>query len=166
MSLLIRLADFDDPALRAFLQAHLADMAPQSPIDSQHALDLTALRQPNVRLWVAWKYKRIAGTCGLTALSPDHEELKSMRTEPAFRGQGIASHLLRCALADAAQRKVERVSLETGSMDFFAAARSLYERHGFQTCQPFGDYVEDPNSVYLALAGPARHPRRSGTERW
>lgn len=156
MSLLIRLADFDDPALRAFLEAHLADMAPQSPIESQHALDLTALRQPHVRLWVGWKDERIAGTCGLAALSPDHEELKSMRTEPAFRGQGIASHLLRCALADAAQRKVERVSLETGSMDFFAAARSLYERHGFQPCQPFGDYVEDPNSVYLTLAVPAR----------
>lgn len=155
MSTFIRLADFDDPALRAFLEAHLADMAPQSPIESQHALDLTALRQPHVRLWVAWKDERIAGTCALAALSRGHEELKSMRTEPAFRGQGIASRLLRHALSDAAQRKVKRVSLETGAMDFFAAARALYKRFGFQSCQPFGDYVEDPNSEYMTLVVPS-----------
>lgn len=150
MTLIIELADFQDPSLRIFLDAHLADMAPHSPFESQHALNLGALRQPTVRLWVAWKERRIAGTCALAVLTPEHEELKSMRTDPDFRGQGVASQLLRHALANAAERNLARISLETGSMEFFAPARSLYKSHGFDECQPFGSYVEDPHSIYMS----------------
>lgn len=134
MTLNIHLADFDDPALRTFLEEHLADMEPHSPLESQHALNLSALRQPTVQLWVAWKEQRIAGTCALAVLTPGHEELKSMRTNPDFRGQGVASQLLRHAMANARERKVARISLETGSMQFFAPARALYKKHGFHQC--------------------------------
>ena len=41
------------------------------------------------------------------------------------------------------------MSLETGSAPAFAPARSLYESFGFTYCPPFGDYVDDPNSVFL-----------------
>jgi len=110
---------------------------------------LAALRQPTVRLWAAQKDQHIVGTCALAVLEPGHEELKSMRTDPDFRGQGVASRLLFHALEDAAQRKLSRISLETGAMEFFAPARSLYRKHGFQQCQPFGSYLEDPNSIYM-----------------
>lgn len=149
MTLVIRRADFGDPALRIFLEAHLADMAPQSPVESQHALDLDTLKKPAVRLWVALKDRQIAGTCALAVLTLGHEELKSMRTEPKLRGQGVASQLLAHVMGDARARKVARLSLETGSMDFFAAARALYSKHGFEQCQPFGPCVEDPHSVYM-----------------
>lgn len=155
MTLSIQIADFVDPSLRTFLEAHLADLAPHSPLESQHALDLAALRQPIVRLWVARKEQRIAGTCALAELNPEHEELKSMRTDPEFRGQGVASQLLCHALASAAERKLARISLETGAMDFFAPARSLYKKHGFSECQPFGSYREDPHSIYMTLALPS-----------
>lgn len=149
MTLNIHLADCDDPTLRTFLEEHLADMAPHSPLESQHALDLSALRQPTVQLWVAWKEQRIAGTCALAVLTPGHEELKSMRTNPDFRGQGVASQLLRHALSNARVRKVARISLETGSREFFAPARALYKKHGFDQCQPFGSYIEDAHSHYM-----------------
>jgi len=42
-----------------------------------------------------------------------------------------------------------RMSLETGSADFFAPARGLYAKFGFTYCQPFADYTVDPNSVYM-----------------
>ncbi|MCY8140428.1 GNAT family N-acetyltransferase, partial [Bacillus inaquosorum] len=42
-----------------------------------------------------------------------------------------------------------RLSLETGSMASFEPARKLYEGFGFQYCEPFADYVEDPNSVFM-----------------
>ncbi len=148
----IRPADFGDPALEAFLRAHLADMALESPKESQHALDLAALQQPGVRLWVAWHEGRIAGTCALAVLEPGHEELKSMRTEPELRGRGIASELLDHVLADARARQVGRISLETGSMEFFAPARALYARHGFDPCPPFGSYRHDPHSTYMTRA--------------
>lgn len=151
MALRIQFADFDDPALETFLEAHLADMAHHSPTESQYALDLAALKKPTVRLWVGLYEQTIAGTCALTFLTPGHEELKSMRTEPAFRGQGVASQLLRHVLADATARNVSRVSLETGSMNFFAPARELYAKIGFKQCQPFGEYRDDPHSVYMTL---------------
>lgn len=154
MSLQIERADFSDLRLGSFLQAHLDDMAPTAPAESRHALDLDALQVPQVRLWVALAGDAIAGTAALaagTTLDPGHEELKSMRTDPARRGQGVASALLQHTLADARLRQVRRVSLETGTMAFFGPARALYAKAGFKPCPPFGSYVEDPNSVYMTL---------------
>jgi putative acetyltransferase len=59
--------------------------------------------------------------------------------------RAVLEHLMREARA----RAYERLSLETGSMAAFAPARKLYEAFGFAYCGPFGDYVEDPNSVFM-----------------
>ncbi len=149
MGLEIERADFADPRLVAFLRAHLAELAPTAPPESQHALDLPGLQGPGVRLWVASVDRTIVGTGALAALEPGHEELKSMRTDPARRGQGIATRILEHLLADARGRGVRRVSLETGSTAFFAPARALYRKAGFVPCPPFGSYVDDPNSVFM-----------------
>ena len=151
MSLTISRADFADPALAAFLQAHLDDMEPTAPPESRHALDLTALQGEHVRLWVARDGDAIVGTAALAAIDDRHEELKSMRTDPALRGTGIASRLLAHVLDDARSRGVERVSLETGSMDFFVPARRFYAKAGFVPCPPFGSYVDDPNSTFMTM---------------
>ena len=72
-----------------------------------------------------------------------------MRTAPALRRQGLARSLLLHAMAQARAAGLRRVSLETGSMPFFAPARALYRAHGFVPCGPFADYREDPNSVFM-----------------
>lgn len=100
-------------------------------------------------MWVAMLDGRIAGTCALADVAAEHEELKSMRTDPALRGRGVASRLLRHVLDDAGRRQLERVSLETGAAEFFAPARALYRKFGFARCRPFGAYAEDPHSVYM-----------------
>ena len=149
MTLTVSPADFADPRLADFLQAHLDDLAPTAPAESRHALDLAARRAPGVRMGVTYDAAGIVGTAALAPLEPGHEELKSMRTAPRLRGRGIARGLLTHVLADARSRGVERVSLETGSMGFFAPARRLYESAGFVPCPPFGSYVDDPNSVFM-----------------
>lgn len=149
--LIITRADFGDPALAAFLQDHLDDMEPTAPPESQHALNIDELNQPSVRLWVAHIDGALVGTAALASFSEGHEELKSMRTDPDRRGAGIASSLLLHLLADARARGVARISLETGSMSFFDAARALYAKHGFIECDPFGSYVLDPNSTFMTL---------------
>jgi putative acetyltransferase len=155
---LIDPADFDRADLREFLQAHLGEMEPTAPPDSRHALDLDGLRAPGVRMWVARLDDALVGTVAIKTITPTHDELKSMRTDPAARGKGVASALLRHALADARARGVTRVSLETGSMAFFEPARALYRKHGFAECDPFGDYLPDPLSTFmtLVLTDPAR----------
>lgn len=144
-------ADFTDPALGEFLAAHHADMEPTAPPESRHALDLAALWDPRVRLWTLYADGALVGTVALVELEPGHDELKSMRTVPAARGKGVGTRLLRFAIDDARARGIHRISLETGSQEFFAPARALYTAHGFTPCPPFGSYVEDPNSVYLSL---------------
>ncbi|MDN4613932.1 GNAT family N-acetyltransferase [Leifsonia sp. F6_8S_P_1B] len=151
MSVTIARADFADPTLAAFLQAHLDDMEPTAPPESRHALDLEELQGAGVRLWTATVDDAIVGTAALAALEPAHEELKSMRTDPEQRGKGIAAQLLAFVLEDARGRGVARVSLETGAMDFFAPARRLYERAGFTPSGPFGKYTDDPLSAYYTL---------------
>jgi putative acetyltransferase len=102
-----------------------------------------------VRLWVAVSDTAIVGTGALAELEVGHEELKSMRTDPRRRGQRVARRLLEHLLRDASKRDIRRISLETGSQDFFAPARALYTSVGFVPCPPFGSYREDPSSVFM-----------------
>ena len=43
---------------------------------------------------------------------------------------------------------MRRVSIETGTMEAFAP-RALYQRAGFEPCEPFGAYSHSPNSVCM-----------------
>ena len=152
----IRPDDLRDARVAAFLDEHLADMRRISPPESVHALDLTALRGPDVCFWSAWAGGRdgpaLVGTAALKRLDSAHAELKSMRTAVAWRGQGVATRLLGHVLAEARAAGYQRLSLETGSQPFFAPARVLYARRGFQDCGPFGAYQPDPNSCYMCLS--------------
>ena len=153
MDLRIRLDDLRDPRIAAFLEAHLADMRRVSPPESVHALDLEALRQPGIRFWTAWlprpEGELLVGTAALKRLDATHAELKSMRTDAALRGQGIATRVLAHVIAEARALGHSRLSLETGSQPFFEPARALYARNGFEACGPFGDYRADPNSCFM-----------------
>src|SRR5207249_12055194 len=120
-----------------------------SPPESIQALDLGSLRQPGIALWTRWDAGILAGCGALQALDPQHAEIKSMRTASSHRRTGVAKQLLQHLLEEATQRGYTRVSLETGSMEFFLPARTLYASFGFAPCSPFADYREDPNSVFM-----------------
>ena len=152
----IRLDDLSDPRIAAFLEQHIRDMRAVSPPESKHALDLEGLRRPDIRFWSAWQGGELVGCAALRRLDARHGELKSMRTAPQSRRQGLARTMLLHVLVQAQASGLRRVSLETGSMAFFAPARTLYAAHGFVSCAPFGDYRADPNSVFLTceLAAP------------
>ena len=40
---------------------------------------------------------------------------------------------------------------ETGSNEAFKPAQRLYESFGFAYCGPFGEYMEDPHSVFMTM---------------
>ena len=151
--LTIRLDDLRDPRIGLFLEEHLADMRRVSPPESAHALDLSALRQPDIRFWTAWVDTpggpSLAGTSALKRLDDAHAEIKSMRTASAWRGQGVAEAMLTHVLDRARAAGYRQVSLETGRQDFFMPARALYAKHGFGVGGPFGPYGPDPNSCFM-----------------
>ncbi|WP_433760534.1 GNAT family N-acetyltransferase [Nocardia sp. CA-135398] len=141
--------DLSGSQVAALLTQHLAEMYDNSPEDSVHALDLDALRGPNVTFWSAWEDDELAGCGALKHLDPTHGEIKSMRTASDRTGRGIASALLEHLIAEARARGYQRLSLETGASEYFAPAQRLYVRHGFEICAPFADYVEDPHSLFM-----------------
>lgn len=144
--------DLSSPEVRSLLEEHLRDMLGQSPRESVHALDLAGLRQPELTLWTLWSGAELLGCGALKELDPRHGEIKSMRTASAHRRQGVGAALLRHLLDQARARGYLRLSLETGAQDAFEPARRLYEQFGFTRCPPFGDYREDPNSVFMTKA--------------
>ncbi len=149
--LTIRDGGLDDERVQRLLSDHLADMVATSPPESVHALDLDTLRGPGLSFWSAWDGDVALGCAALKTLGDTDVELKSMRTDAAARGRGVASSLLRHVLDAARARGAERVLLETGAEDFFAPARRLYERHGFVERGPFAQYTDDPLSRYYEL---------------
>jgi len=148
----LRLDDLRHPAVIALLQEHLDWMRRTSPPESVHALDLDALRQADIAFWTLWDGETLAGCGALRALDATHGEVKSMRTAQTHLRRGVAATMLDHILAEARRRGYARLSLETGSMAYFAPAHALYARAGFRPCAPFGDYVEDPNSVFMTRA--------------
>jgi putative acetyltransferase len=145
----------DDPRVVALLHTHVSRARAETARGSAHALDLAALRAPEITFWSAWEGDAVVGVGALKRLSADHGEVKSMHTAEAARGRGVGSALLRQIVATARAAGMSRLSLETGAWPYFAPARALYARHGFVECGPFGDYREDPNSVFMTLVLPA-----------
>lgn len=141
--------DLSGQEIAAFLDEHVQEMRSLTPLESKHALDLDGLRKPEVTFWSVLDGDTIVGCGALQALDPTHAELKSMRTTSARKRSGVASLLLAHIVDEATRMGFSRLSLETGSADFFLPARKLYEKFGFTYCPPFADYRLDPHSVYL-----------------
>jgi putative acetyltransferase len=147
----IELDDLSRPAIHALLNEHLQDMYELSPPESVHALDLDKLRRPGITFWSAWEGPILLGCGALKELDPAHGEVKSMRTPKALRRKGAGRAMLAHIIGVARSRAYGRLSLETGSHAAFSPAQGLYESFGFTRCGPFGDYRDDPNSVFMTL---------------
>lgn len=143
--------DLTRPEIHALLNEHLQNMYELSPPESVHALDLSKLRKPEITFWTAWDEGMLVGCGALKEMDAKHGEVKSMRTPSAIRRRGAGRAILAHIVDVARSRGYERLSLETGSMDAFKPARTLYESFGFSYCGPFGDYTNDPNSTFMTL---------------
>jgi putative acetyltransferase len=149
MDYIIKIDDLTDSRIAQFLEEHLDDMRATTPPESIHALDLEKLKKPEITFWSVWKDDELVGCGALKMLTGTHAELKSMRTSRKYRGAGIGTLIVQHIIAEAKKRGIQRISLETGSVDFFAPARALYRKNGFEECGPFEGYWEDPNSVFM-----------------
>ena len=143
--------DLGDARVLDLLRIHLTLSRANSAPGSAHALDVTGLQAPGISFWTIWEDETLLGCGALKRLAADHGEVKSMHTAQSAHRTGVGSAMLCHIIATARARGMARLSLETGSWDYFAPARALYARHGFVACGPFADYVLDPNSVFMTL---------------
>jgi len=144
----------DDPRLddvRTLLDRHLAFARDVTPPDHVHAMGVDDLLGPVVTFFSARRDGVLLGVGALKRLDETHAELKSMHTSTAARGRGVGRAMVDHLLAVAADRGYQRVSLETGTIDAFAPARSLYTKIGFEPCAPFGEYTVNPHSACMTI---------------
>lgn len=145
----IREDDLTDKKVADLLREHLEDMNEITPPESVHALDLEALRSPDITFWSAWEGDELLGCGALKELDSRSGEVKSMRTAKAHRGRGVASKILEHIIKESERRAYDYLNLETGALPEFAPARDLYIRYGFEYRGPFAEYIDDPNSVFM-----------------
>lgn len=131
---------------RHLLDAHHELMQSLFPAESNHYLELDALLAPEIRFFGALRNDRIIG-CGALAIKAGYGEIKSMHVDETERGKGVADALLKRLIAEAKREQLPLVRLETGYK--LEAAHRLYERHGFAGRGPFGEYPDDPNSLFM-----------------
>ncbi|MEU4424848.1 GNAT family N-acetyltransferase [Actinoplanes sp. NPDC024001] len=143
--------DLSGPGIAALLREHLDELRSITPPESTHALDLDALRRPEVTFWSVYDGEQLVGCGALKELDAASAEVKSMRTAAAAQRRGVASAVLGHLVGEARRRGYARLYLETGADGFFAPARALYEKFGFTYCEPFAGYRPDPNSVHMTL---------------
>ena len=125
------------------LEAHLD---PLYPSKSRHGYSVEKLLAQAVAFFVLRDNDIPAGCGGIQLFGTEYGELKRMYVRPQFRGLGFGTLLLN-HLADYARvHGVGVLRLETGIHQ--AAAIILYERMGFQRIPAFGEYIEDPLSVF------------------
>ena len=117
------------------------------PAESVYALDMAALTQPNVLFAVTRAGNGSAVGCGAVVLTPEYGEIKRMYVKPELRGKGVAARVLGLLEEEAAARGCIRLTLETGP--YQEAALALYERKGYSRCERYGDYPDDPYSVFM-----------------
>ncbi|WP_298919403.1 GNAT family N-acetyltransferase [uncultured Roseobacter sp.] len=130
------------------LDRHFELMRSQSPPESCHVLPSEALSADDIHLFVLRENGQ-ALAIGAIRTMGDWGELKSMHTASEARGRGAGRTMLAALIDAATGLGLHQLKLETGSGPEHAAARALYLSAGFAECPPFGDYTEDPLSVFM-----------------
>lgn len=143
--------DLSNPKLQSLLTYHFQDLQNKSSPETAFVLDLSALQKPNITIYTAWDGDELLGCSAIKELDSTHGEIKSMRTAPEHLRKGVARALVQHMITEAKRRKYHRLSLETGTVAAFADAKRLYERSGFERCEPFADYVAHKENMFMTI---------------
>jgi len=117
------------------------------PPQSRHAFSVDKLLREGVVFFITHYEGQLAGCGGIKMFGEEYGEVKRMWVRPVFRGKGLGKAMLRHLAEYARDKGAGLLRIETGIYE--VEAIGLYEGFGFQRRAPFGEYVEDTNSVYL-----------------
>ena len=143
--------NFDKPKVNELLNKHFIELRSVSPEGSAHVLDIEGLKDQNIKFWSLWEGNLLMGCGALKFLNKEHGEFKSIRVEDRFRKKDNGIKILKHLIFEAKKLNIKRISVETGTGEFFTPARRLFDKCGFKLCKPFAHYKEDPNSCYMSM---------------
>ena len=143
--------NFDIPEVNQLLKKHFIELRSVSPEGSTHVLDIEGLQNKSIKFWSIYENDELIGCGALKFLDPKHGELKSIRVADHFRNKGNGKKIIKVLIENSRKLNIQKISVETGSGEFFLPARKLFKNLGFTECKPFSHYVDDPNSCYMSL---------------
>ena len=143
--------NFDNSEVLELLNKHFIELRSVSPEGSAHVLDIEGLKDQNIKFWSLWEDNLLMGCGALKFLNKEHGEFKSIRVEDRFREKDNGIKILKHLIFEAKKLNIKRISVETGTGDFFTPARKLFNKCGFKSCKPFDHYKDDPNSCYMSM---------------
>ena len=143
--------NFDNNEVNELLLNHFKELRSVSPEGSTHVLDIPGLKDPSIKFWSIWEDSKLVGCGAIKLFDQKHGEFKSIRVTNEFRKKGYGEKILKHLLIKAKNLNLRKLSIETGSGEFFKPARELFQKIGFKKSPPFAHYKEDPNSCYMNL---------------
>ena len=143
--------NFDHPKVNDLLIKHFIELRSASPEGSAHVLDINGLKAKSIKFWSLWENEQLMGCGALKFLDKNHGEFKSIRVADKFRNNGNGEKIISHLINKAKKLNINKISIETGSGDFFKPARKLFYQFGFKNCEPFAHYKEDINSCYMSM---------------
>jgi len=138
----------DQPDVRELIAALDRQMLALYPPESNHLLDIETLSGPGVGFFVARVVGRAVG-CAALVHRDDYGEVKRMYVSPEMRGHGLARQLLGAVEQAAHEAGFDLLRLEVGIAQ--PDAIGLYRSFGFKKRGPFGDYRDDPLSIFMEM---------------
>ena len=111
--------NFENPKVNELLIKHFAELSSVSPVDRGHVLDIPGLRNPSIKFWSLWENDELIGCGALKFLDKEHGELKSIRVADKYRKKGNGIKVINHLIDEAKKLNIKKISLETGSGDFF-----------------------------------------------
>ena len=143
----IEIENPDQAEVTALLAASDVYMASLYPAESNHMLDVDALRRPEVAFLVARAGGRAVGCGAVVSSGEGWAEIKRMFVSPQARGLKLGRRLLERLEAISRERGERWLRLEMGARQ--PEALALYRSAGFVEIGPFGDYRPDPVSLFM-----------------
>ena len=144
-------SNFEDPEVNQLLKKHFVELRSVSPKGSTHVLDIEGLQNKSIKFWSIYENHKLIGCGALKFLDSNHGEFKSIRVADSFRKKGYGKKVISVLFEKSKELGINKISVETGSGEFFLPARRLFKEFGFEECEPFGHYVNDSNSCYMSL---------------
>ena len=143
--------NFDDIKVNELLKKHFIELRSVSPSGSAHVLSIDGLKNETIKFWSIWDNKDLIGCGAIKILGQNLGELKSIRVHDKFREKGYGKRIISILITKSKSIGIKSIFIETGSGKFFEPARKLFKSCGFEECDPFGHYKNDPNSCYMKI---------------
>jgi putative acetyltransferase len=116
------------------------------PPESNHLDSIDELSKTNVNFLAAYADSEICGIGAVRVLN-DYGEIKRLYVPEKYRGKGIAKKIVQELENYLVKRSIFTARLETGIHQHEAI--DLYKKLGYSETALFGDYTEDPLSVFM-----------------